>query len=281
MTWFNVDGTGSWVDAGTRANDTDAMCAISVMFDAVNGLILAAGGAQHYEDAPATSNAHIIKIDEAYGLPVVTKIDNMKFARGFANAAVLPDGKVLVAGGQSIVATFTDTNASLPAELFDPATNKWTTVAPIIIPRNYHSIALLLPDATVLVGGGGLCGYDCLENHFDAQIYTPPYLLNSDGSSATRPTILSVPTTSLRPGDTIVATTDVEATFSLIRYGTSTHSINTDQRRVPLTTTADGLTYSAVLPSDPGILVPGYWMLFAISSNGAPSESMAIKVLQV
>lgn len=65
---------------------------------------------------------------------------------------------MLVVGGQSYAVPFTDTNPSLPAELFDPTQNAWRTLAPIAVPRTYHSIALLLPDATVLAGGGGLCG---------------------------------------------------------------------------------------------------------------------------
>ena len=62
-------------------------------------------------------------------------------------------------------------------EIWNPATGKWTTLAPMAIPRTYHSVALLLPDARVFVGGGGLCG-DCTTNHLDGEIFTPPYLLN-------------------------------------------------------------------------------------------------------
>ena len=50
-------------------------------------------------------------------------------------------------------------------------------------PRNYHSVAVLLPDGTVFSGGGGLCG-SCATNHPDGQIFYPPYLFNADGSLA-------------------------------------------------------------------------------------------------
>ncbi len=50
-------------------------------------------------------------------------------------------------------------------------------------PRNYHSVAVLLPDGTVFSGGGGLCG-SCATNHPDGQIFCPPYLFNADGSPA-------------------------------------------------------------------------------------------------
>lgn len=66
MLWYNVSGAGSWTAAGTRASDPDSMCGSSVMFDAVNGLILTAGGSPSYQDSFATGNAHLIKL---VGLP--------------------------------------------------------------------------------------------------------------------------------------------------------------------------------------------------------------------
>jgi galactose oxidase len=207
----------------------------------------------------------------------------MAHARSFANAVVLPDGKTLVFGGQARAVPFTDTTAALPAELFDPATRQWMAVAPIAVARTYHSVGLLLPDATVLSGGGGLCGTDCLQNHFDAQVYSPPYLFAADGSRAARPEIVSTSAAELQPGKSLTVTTSVDvAAFSLIRYGSSTHTVNTDQRRVPLTFQATGSqTYTITLPTDPGILIPGYWMLFALNSAGVPSVSKQLKVLEL
>lgn len=55
-------------------------------------------------------------------------------------------------------------------------------------PRTYHSVAVLLHDGSVFSGGGGLCG-KCDNNHFNGQIWRPPYLFNADDTPATRPTI--------------------------------------------------------------------------------------------
>jgi len=56
-------------------------------------------------------------------------------------------------------------------------------------------------------------------NHEDGQIYTPPYLINPDGSLATRPT-LSATSRTVRVGGTITATTnELVSKFSLIRRG--------------------------------------------------------------
>ena len=61
-------------------------------------------------------------------------------------ATLLPDGKVLVAGGSS-----RDETAS--TELYDPATGTWSAAAPMSAARDSHT-ATLLPDGRVLVVGG-------------------------------------------------------------------------------------------------------------------------------
>ena len=79
----------------------------------------------------------------------------------------------------------------LAPEIWNPDTGQWREVADAGAPRNYHSIALLLPDGTVLSAGGGLC--NCNADHQNGQVYSPPYLFNADGTLATRPTISSGP----------------------------------------------------------------------------------------
>jgi hypothetical protein len=147
----------------------------------------------------------------------------------------------------------------------------------MLTPRNYHSTAVLLPDGRVFVGGGGQCG-GCATNHLNAEIYSPPYLFNG-GSPAKRPTITRAPPTA-QLGGTISVTTDAAITgFALLRLSATTHSIDNDQRRVPLRFTQSAKTsYTLSVPSDPGIVVPGYYMLFAISSQSTPSVAKMIKI---
>ncbi|KAI1496159.1 hypothetical protein F5X99DRAFT_425048 [Biscogniauxia marginata] len=282
MNWYNVSGSGSWTAAGTRASDTDSMCGDATMFDAVNGLILTAGGSPDYQNSDATPNAHLIQLGAVNARPAVTALPPMSHARAFANAVALPDGRVLVVGGQARAEPFTDTTPVFAAELFDPATRTWSAMADAAVPRTYHSVALLLPDATVVSGGGGLCGRGCPQNHPDLQVFSPPYLFAADGTRAARPVIGAVSARSLAPGATFAVTVTggtIEA-FSLVRYGSATHTVNTDQRRVPLEVDARvGTLYTLTLPGDAGVLIPGYWMLFAIDEAGVPSEAATIKVL--
>lgn len=89
---------------------------------------------------------------------------------------------------------------SWPAEIWDPKTEQWRLLnTPAAVARTYHSTAVLVPDGRVFVGGGGLCFTcppdgtgkicECLNNHLDAEMFSPPYLFNSDGTLADRPTI--------------------------------------------------------------------------------------------
>lgn len=279
MNWYTATGTGAQKPAGLRGTDPDAMNGNAIMYDAVNGKILTVGGAPNYQDNSATANARVITIGAAGTTASVATVNSMVNARAFHNSVVMPDGKVLVVGGEGYPVPFSDDTTVLTPELYNPATSSFTSVNPISVPRNYHSWALLMPDAQVISGGGGLCG-GCATNHPNAQIYTPAYLYNADGSKATRPVINSVSATSVAPGATITVTTNTAVTgFSLIRYGSGTHSVNTDQRRVPLTPTAtSGTTYTLKLPSDSGILLPGAWMVFVLNSQGTPSVAKTITV---
>jgi len=196
------------------------------------------------------------------------------------NGVVLPDGKVFIVGGQTQPVVFTDLNAVMTPEIWDPATATTIDVAQMVTPRDYHSTALLLPDGRVFSGGGGQCGEGCPGNHFDFEFYSPPYLFDADGSPATRPVISAAPSTLVLNQELTVSVNEPVTSFVLIRMAATTHTIDTDQRRIPLGIggiNADG-SWSLQVPSDPGITVPGYYMLFALDANNVPSVAKIILV---
>jgi galactose oxidase len=273
MNWISTTGNGTITSAGLRSDSQDAMNGDAVMYDI--GKILTMGGATAYESASATARAYTIDINNGVA---VARTADMAVSRSFGNGVALPDGQVLAVGGQATPVPFSDTDARMAPELWNPSTGRWTMLAPMAIPRTYHSVALLLPDARVFVGGGGLCG-TCTTNHLDGEIFTPPYLLNADGSARTRPTIVTAPATAAA-GSSISVTTGAQITkFSLMRMSTVTHTVNTDQRRIPLTATAvSGNTASLALPADRGVLVPGPYLLFAVDGNGVPSVASMITI---
>lgn len=89
--------------------------------------------------------------------------DAMNQARSRHTATRLPDGRVLVAGGNR-------KQALSSSELFDPSTNGWTRTDSLARSRQAHS-ATLLPDGRVLVAGGfGTGGGNALNS---AELYDP------------------------------------------------------------------------------------------------------------
>ncbi len=274
MNWYTTTGTGGVAPAGIRGDDGDAMNGNAVMYDA--GKILTLGGSPSYTDSYATANAYVLTIN---GTNVTTKrVASLANTRAFVNSVVLPDGQVAVFGGQNYAVPFSDNTSVYNAELWNPATQKFTLMSSSTMPRNYHSVALLMPDGRVFTGGGGLCGPGCATNHFDAQIFTPPYLLNQDGSLAVRPVLSSAPTT-VGNGKVITVKTAVPVSaFAIVRMGTATHSVDTDQRRLSLKATAVKGGYHLTIPPDPGVAIPGYWMLFALNAKGVPSIAKLVKI---
>ncbi|MFZ2446102.1 MAG: kelch repeat-containing protein [Syntrophobacteraceae bacterium] len=69
------------------------------------------------------------------------------------SATLLPNGKVLVVGGQGQAAW----SALAACELYDPSTGQWDSTADLAGAR-YHHTATLLPNGKVLVAGGYISG---------------------------------------------------------------------------------------------------------------------------
>lgn len=276
MHWLNPNGDGAYTPAGRRGDDEYSINGNAVMYD--SGKILKVGGAPGYASVNANANSYLIDISAGV---TVRKIAPMSYKRAFHNSVVLPNGQVMVLGGQTYAFGFSDNNSVLVPELFDPVTETFSILPPMAVPRNYHSVALLLPDARVLSGGGGLCGEGCAANHPDVQIYTPHYLLNADGSPAVRPSILQAPS-KLRYGQTASVQTDGPVTaFALVRMSSSTHTVNNDQRRIALSFSPSdnsGKNYNLALPSNPGWALPGDWMLFAMNAQGTPSVAKIVRL---
>ncbi|MCM2387373.1 discoidin domain-containing protein [Streptomyces albipurpureus] len=275
MNWITTAGNGSITPAGTRADSQDAMTGNAVAYDI--GKLLTLGGSPAYDNVPATRRAYTVSING--GQVQAARTGDMDQARAFGNSVVMPDGKVAVFGGQSYPVPFSDATSVLTPELWDPATGSFTPLATMAIPRNYHSVANLLPDGRIFSGGGGLCG-DCATNHADGAVFTPPYLLNADGSPKPRPAITGGVPPQAPAGTSLTVTTGGPvASFVLMRAAAATHSTDNDQRRVPLTSTPAGAnTHTVSIPADRGVVLPGTYMLFALNAQGVPSTARFITI---
>jgi len=134
----------------------------------------------------------------------------------------------------------------------------------------------LMPDARVLVlGGGHFNGINEPTDQLSAQYYSPPYLFNGP-----RPTITSAPATITYGGSFTVQTPQAAgiAAVTFIRLGSVTHTINMDQRLVPLAFTAGGGSLTVQAPANGNLAPPGYYMLFILDANGVPSVAAIMKI---
>ncbi len=127
-----------------------------------DGRILVAGGSNNFG---SVDTAQIY--DPAANI-WSTRVSSMNESRYYHTATLLKSGKVLVAGGNKVlngVAT-----ASKTAEIYDPATNAWTLVAPMAVVRTLPT-ATLLADGRVMLAGGTDTG---AANTADSvEIYNP------------------------------------------------------------------------------------------------------------
>ena len=148
--YLDTSGSGVWTTVGnSKFGNRDY--GTSVMYDEGKVLIVGGGGLST-TGSPPTRTAEVIDL---VANPVWRYTTSMAFARRQHNATLLPDGKVLVTGGTRLPGFNNGAGAVLTAEIWDPATEAWTTLASMRVPRLYHSTALLLPDARVLAAGGG------------------------------------------------------------------------------------------------------------------------------
>jgi galactose oxidase len=142
-------------------------------------------------------------------------------------------------------------------------------------PRPYHSFALLLADARVLEGGGGLCSSsdNCAVNHPNVEIYSPPYLF-----AGARPSITAAPGSVAANGGSFTVTTSGTVTgFSLIRFGSVTHGVDTDQRFMRLTASHSGNTWTLKAPANHNLAPRGFYLLFALDGD-VPSVAAIVKI---
>ena len=219
-----------------------------------------------------TSNQTAV-LDMTQASPTWRNTAPMATGRGYHVLTMLPDGQVLVTGGETASDGRDLTKSAKTAELWDPATETWTTMAAQQNGRLYHSTALLLPDGRVLVAGGGQAPGGAVTNQLNGEIYSPPYLFKGP-----RPLITNAPTTFDWSGSITVDTPDASriASVSLIKTGAMTHAINMSQRFIPLSFSTGSGSLTVQAPANAAVAPPGYYMLWIVDTNGVPSVSRMI-----
>lgn len=257
--YFNT-ATSSWTNLARMIHGSRSRGSVALLPGAQT--VLTVGGGSN---GSPTASAEIL--DTSQATPKWRSTAPMTHPRLLANSVVLPDGQVFVVGGGR---TFKYTDPVFVPELFNPATETWSLMSPHQAGRMYHSTALLLPDGRVLSAGqdsGSLQRY--------GEIFSPPYLFRG-----ARPSITGAPAT-VSHGSSFQFTSAEAGDLSkvvLIRPGSSTHEVDTDQRSVPLSFAVSGTTVTATLPSNVNLAPPGYYMLFVVNSSGVPSVAPWVRI---
>ena len=281
--YLTTSGTGKWEDGEFQGREFTRLYGSSVQYD--EGKVLVMGGSP--PDVQADSSAVVLDMNQN-GKPSPTA--PMGVPRRNLNATVLPDGSVLVNGGNDL--NYNQGRTPKTAEVWDPTSGRWTTMAAQQIPRPYHSVGLLLPDASVFSAGGydGDSSSNLYERPGDpkqskyrnAEMFSPAYLFKKDGSGerAERPQILGAPiSVNYKQNFALnVSAAAGIAKVNLIKLGSVTHGFNFGQRLVKLkfSRTAGSLGVSA--PSNANLAPPGYYMLFIVDANGVPSVASMLQV---
>jgi hypothetical protein len=209
--------------------------------------------------------------------------------RKHANATILPTGEILVTGGINAGPGGEDDLDAIGVrqpEIYNTVLDEWRTVDEPSPPggphgspngaRNYHSVALLMPDGRVWSAGSSMNHKHGVQNaNLDIDLFAPWYHGNPN-----RPEITAAPSWT-KPQESIV----IRSTFAehidrvvFVRCGSCTHAFNPDQRLVELEFEHSGSFGDVLLvkmPPNNFILPPGPYLFFTIrawpGTPGLPS----------
>ena len=287
QTWlFTPANGGRWRTVGQRKQARRDYVP-SVMY--ARDKVLYIGGGNDRGIRKPTAACEIIDLRAA--APAWKPTSAMHVPRRQHNATILADGTVLVTGGTrggggpGTEPGFNDLGAGQPvhtAELWDPATGKWSELAAETVDRCYHATAVLLPDATVLSAGGGEyrptaqpVPNDPIDSHRDGQVFSPPYLFKGP-----RPVIGSAPA-SVSHGEKFEVATEQASDIGKVTFiglSSVTHSCNMSQsiNVLAFRAKAGGLTVTA--PASANECPPGHYLLFVLTKLGVPSVAATVRM---
>ena len=264
---LNPSGTGSW-STGPSSRLPYRDYGSAVMYQP--GKILIVGGGGVDSNSAPTSTAEVLDLNQT--APSWRLVQAMQYGRRHLNATLLPTGEVLVTGGTSASGFNNPAGSVHAAELWNPQTEQWTTLASNQVERVYHSTSLLLPDGRVLHSGSGESLAPDQRNY---EIFSPPYLFKG-----ARPVINSAPA-AVGYAETFSVGTAEAASISKVswvRLGSVTHAFDQNQRFLDLAfaRTQGGLLVTA--PASANLAPPGHYMMFILDDSGIPSVARIVQV---
>ena len=204
------------------------------------------------------------------------KLESATEGKMYDSMVLLPNGNVFETGGGLIDREDPVYEASMinvaNLEAGKPASAVYTSMATDPVPRDYHSMSMLLSDGRVLSIGNNP-GDGSFEMRMS--VYSPPYLFHG-----ARPQITGVQSASnwIYGGNYKITTNSPIVSAELIRPASVTHQSDPNQRFVALPITGTGTSLSLNLTSNPDMAPPGWYMLFVTNANGVPSVAKWVHV---
>lgn len=200
------------------------------------------------------------------------------------HAVLLPTGEVLCVGGVAGLpdGSIPDSTAVRTPEIFDTAGDTWSALTAANeqeqVVRNYHSVALLMPDGRVWTAGsdhnGGTGTGPNGAADLRIEIYEPWYHGNPN-----RPEITAAPDQWVTGQQFSLRTTQAPEIrrVAMLRTGSCTHAFNPDQRYVSMDFRYQGGDELLVTAPPNGNIAPtGMYFLFTINAQGLPSAGTRI-----
>ncbi|MBL0419564.1 DUF1929 domain-containing protein [Ramlibacter sp. AW1] len=266
-------GDNQWSRVPSLLNDhhiyPNAIIHTDATTSPIKQVVMIAGG--HSQTVPQTDNEWLDGTAPETGWKPFPRWNE---GRINANTVVLADGSLLTVGGNR---TGSYDGPLFHTEMYSAratvTTGTWQVMAPHTIQAAYHSTAILLPDATVLLSQDDLGSSTVEAAQHKMQIYSPPYLFKGK-----RPAIKKAPATATL-GQTFDVATDRKVTDAvLIAPGATTHGNDMHQRAIhlPVQPRTGGL--AVTLPDSAALVPRGYYMLFVLDSSGIPSVARFIRV---
>jgi plastocyanin len=207
-------------------------------------------------------------IDLSAAVPAWTALPDLNEARPEqCTACLLPDSKVLIAGGV--------VGSPGPAEILDSKdpTAGWLRCGEMKYIRGYHSSNILLADGSVLMGGDSNGGGD--GGNMPHERYFPTYF------GQPRPAITGAPATVGHGVPLAIQTAEATsiAEVVMIKPGAVTHGWNQSQRLVTCEITGNaGGSVDVMTPPDGNVAPPGHYLLFIVDGARIPSLGRWIRL---
>ncbi len=303
---FNVAGNQVVIELPDLAGDYrtypntggSVLLPLSSVNDWAPEIVICGGGA--YQDITSATEASCASILPRSNHPTWA-LESMPEGRGMVEATLLPDGTVVWLNGcnQGAEGFGLATAPTLEALIYDPTKpvgQRFQKGASSTIPRLYHSVALLLPDGTMMIAGSNPVQQPLLTpipnqtpsedyvTEWRVEIYTPPYLQGN----AQRPTNVVLSSKALTAnGSKFTVTFTAPAGNNVCKVvlyhgGFVTHGLHMNMRMVFLDTTgytagATSQSLTVTMPPNNNVAQPGPYMVF-VTCGGVPAIGQFVMV---